>query len=201
MSNTVSNVGYLHRNGASSARPSNTVSSAWSHWDTNHPPTGLCICFQGGTRTDFGNDLGNLIVLEQRHARASALRVEAQKNQHLVAAYMIVRIAPIGFPHPIKTVYAEAVRCLRKADRSRVVGRRNRKGTSYCRDKRLNVPGRPAGLGGRALLFNPAARGRLCSGVRNDCKHQKTGRHAGTNPSETRHTLTHGLPLKCSKVR
>ena len=78
-----------------------------------------------------------LVVAEQRRPAAALAAIEAQKNQHRVAAGVVVDVAPVGVADREDAVAAAAIARVGQPDALRVV-RRGKRESAARGEKRLN---------------------------------------------------------------
>src|SRR5206468_11174000 len=90
---------------------------------------------------EIGDLAGGLVVAEQGGAGSAAGAVQAEEHQHLVAADVVVDVAPIGVAHRVDTVGAAAVGGVGDPDAVGVVGGREGERTAR-RQQRLQDRGR-----------------------------------------------------------
>ena len=93
-------------------------------------------------RPDLGDLAGRLVVAEQRGAGAAGVHVQADEDQHRVAAGVVVDVAPIGGADVVDAIgSAAAVAVVGQADALRQVGHRKRE-LAARRQQRLDLRGR-----------------------------------------------------------
>lgn len=61
-------------------------------------------------RADFCDRICCLVVTQQRRSRPAHILVEAQENEHLITAHVVVGIPPVGIPDVPETIGVGAIR-------------------------------------------------------------------------------------------
>src|SRR5688572_27001487 len=92
-------------------------------------------------RTEVLRLPGVLVVAEKRRAAAAPLPIEAEDDQHGVAADVVVDVAPVRIPDVVHAIAAAAVTRVGEPDAGGAVGGWKREGAAL-RHERLDFAGR-----------------------------------------------------------